>query len=174
MRLFHLISWPYVRRHVLRTALTVAGIVLGVGLFVAMHTANQSVLSAFSQTIDRIAGRTELQITAGDAGFGEDVLDRVQSASTVRVAVPVIEAIVESGLAGQGTLLVLGIDMTGDANTTSRAARTPSSTIRSCFSRSRTRSSCRRSWPTGTDSLWGAGCPFRPRLARGRSRFAGS
>ena len=114
MRLLHLISWPYARRHVLRTALTVAGIVLGVAVFVAMHTANQSVLSAFSQTIDRIAGRTELQVTAGETGFGEDVLEKVQSASTVRVAVPVIEAVVESGLAGQGSLLVLGIDMTGD------------------------------------------------------------
>lgn len=114
MTLFRLISWPYVRRHLLRTALTVAGIVLGVAVFVAMHTANQGVLQAFRHTIDRIAGRTELQITAGEAGFGEEVLERVQSASSVRVAVPVIEAVVEPVLPGQGTLLVLGIDMTGD------------------------------------------------------------
>jgi putative ABC transport system permease protein len=112
--LLRLISWPYVRRHLLRTALTVAGIVLGVAVFVAMHTANQSVLAAFSQTIDRIAGKTELQVTAGDAGFGEEVLEKVQAVRSVGVAVPAIEAIVESGLPGQGTLLVLGIDMTGD------------------------------------------------------------
>ncbi len=114
MRLLELISWPYARRHVLRTALTVGGVVLGVAVFVAMHTANRSVLAAFSQTIDRIAGRTDLQITAGDTGFPEEVLERVQGASTVAVAVPAIEAVVESGLPGQGTLLVLGIDMTGD------------------------------------------------------------
>lgn len=114
MRLLYLISWPYVRRHVLRTALTVAGIVLGVAVFVAMHTANQSVLSAFSETIDRIAGKTELQITAGETGFPEEILERVQSSPAVRVAVPVIEAVVESGLPGQGTLLVLAVDMTGD------------------------------------------------------------
>jgi putative ABC transport system permease protein len=114
MRLLHLISWQYARRHVLRTALTVAGIVLGVAVFVAMRTANQNVLLAFSQTIDRIAGRTELQVTAGEAGFGEEVLEKVQSASTVRIAVPVIEAVAESGLAGQGSLFVLGVDMTGD------------------------------------------------------------
>jgi putative ABC transport system permease protein len=112
--LLGLISWPYLRRHVLRTALTVAGVVLGVAVFVAMHTANQSVLVAFSQTIDRIAGRTELQITAGETGFGEEVLDDVQGAASVRVAVPVIEAVVEPGLPGQGTLLVLAVDMTGD------------------------------------------------------------
>jgi putative ABC transport system permease protein len=99
---------------VLRTALTVGGIVLGVAVFVAMHTANRSVLVAFSQTIDRIAGRTELQITAGEAGFPEDVLEAVQTTPGVRVAVPVIEAVVESNLPGQGTLLVLAVDMTGD------------------------------------------------------------
>ena len=114
MILLRLISWPYFRRHVLRTALTTAGIVLGVAVFVGMHTANQSVLYAFSTTVDRIAGKTELQVTAGETGFDEEVLEKVQGASSVRVAVPVIEAVVDSRLAGQGNLLILGIDMTGD------------------------------------------------------------
>jgi putative ABC transport system permease protein len=112
--LLRLMSWPYFRTHILRTLLTMAGVVLGVAVFVGMHTANQSVLFAFSQTISRIAGKTELQITAGENGFGEDVLDTVQGASTVKVAVPVVEAIVESNIPGQGNLFVLGIDMTGD------------------------------------------------------------
>jgi putative ABC transport system permease protein len=114
MILLRLISWPYFRKHVLRTTLTTAGIVLGVAVFVGMHTANQSVLYAFSRTVDRIAGKTELQVSAGETGFDEDVLERVQSASTVRVAVPVIEAVVDSNIKGQGNLLVLGVDMTGD------------------------------------------------------------
>ena len=114
MALIRLISWPYVRQHVLRTALTTAGIVLGVAVFVGMHTANDSVVFAFSSMVDRIAGRTQLQVTAGEAGFPEAVLDQVQSASTVRVAVPVIEAVVDSRLPGAGSVLVLGIDMTGD------------------------------------------------------------
>ncbi len=114
MRLLVLLSWPYFRKHLLRTALTTAGVVLGIAVFVGMYTANQSVLFAFSQTIDRIAGRTDLQITAGEAGFGEDLLEKVQSTSTVRVAVPVIETVVDSTLEGEGDLLVLGIDMTGD------------------------------------------------------------
>jgi len=114
MMLLRLISWPYFRRHVLRTALTAAGIVLGVAVFVGMHTANQSVLFAFSHTVDRIAGKTELQVTAGETGFDEEILDKVQRASTVRIAVPVIEAVVDSHVRGEGNLLVLGIDMTGD------------------------------------------------------------
>lgn len=83
-------------------------------VFVGMHTANQSVLYAFGQTMNRIAGATELQVTAGDSGFPEEVLERVQSAPEVRVAVPVIEAEAGTGIAGQGNLLILGVDMTGD------------------------------------------------------------
>src|SRR3954467_11438266 len=104
MILLRLVSWPYFRKHVLRTALTAAGIVLGVAVFVGMHTANESVLFAFTHTVDRIAGKTELQVTAGETGFDEEVLDRVQAASTVRVAVPVVEAVVDTNLPGQGNL----------------------------------------------------------------------
>src|SRR5262245_26812528 len=114
MILLRLISWPYFRKHVLRMLLTTAGIVLGVAVFVGMHTANQSVLFAFTRTVDRIAGKTELQVTAGETGFDEDVLDKVQAASSVRVAVPAIEAVVDTGISGAGTILVLGVDLTGD------------------------------------------------------------
>jgi len=114
MILLRLISWPYVRKHSLRWMLTIAGIVLGVAVFVGMHTANQSVLFAFRQTVDRIAGATQLQVSAAETGFDENVLDRVQAVPEVRVAVPVIEAVANTGLAGQGNLLILGVDMTGD------------------------------------------------------------
>src|SRR3954469_21381855 len=100
--LLSLISWPYFRKHVLRTVLTIGGIVLGVAVFVGMHAANQSVLYGFNQTVDRIAGKTQLEVTAGEAGFSEEILERIQSASSVRVAVPVIEAIADPGIAGEG------------------------------------------------------------------------
>src|SRR6476659_990104 len=114
MILLRLISWPYFRKHILRTLLTIAGIVLGVAVFVGMHTANQSVLFAFNRTVDRIAGKTELQVTAGETGFNEEVLESIQASPSVRVAVPVIEAVVDSRIAGEGNLLILGVDMTGD------------------------------------------------------------
>ena len=114
MILLRLISWPYIRKHALRWLLTLAGIVLGVAVFVGMHTANQSVLYAFRQTVDRIAGSTQLQISSGETGFDENILERVQAVREVRVAVPVIEAVVNTGLPGEGNLLILGVDMTGD------------------------------------------------------------
>ena len=114
MILLRLISWPYLRKHLLRSLLTVAGIVLGVAVFVGMHTANQSVLYAFRRTVDRVAGATQLQVTAGEPGFPEDVLEKVQALPGIRVAVPVIEAIVQPEIPNAGALLILAVDMTGD------------------------------------------------------------
>ncbi|MEO8025655.1 MAG: FtsX-like permease family protein [Bryobacteraceae bacterium] len=114
MILLRLISWQYARKHKVRMLLTTAGIVLGVAVFVGMHTANQSVLFAFQKTIDRIAGATQLQVTAGEPGFDEDVLEKIQGSPSVRVAVPILESTVTTNLPGQGNLLILGVDMTGD------------------------------------------------------------
>src|SRR5437764_2944563 len=114
MMLLRLITWPYVRKHLLRSVLTTAGIVLGVALLTGMQTANQSVLRSFRDTVDRIAGRTQLQISAGDAGFSEEVLERVQAIPEVAAAAPVIEAEADPGFPGQGKLLILAVDMTGD------------------------------------------------------------
>jgi putative ABC transport system permease protein len=102
------------RKHLLRSALTTVGIALGVALLVGMHTANDSVQRAFSDTVDRIAGKAQLQATAGDAGFPEEMLERVQAVKEVRAAAPVIEAEVETGIKGQGKLLLVAVDMTGD------------------------------------------------------------
>lgn len=114
MILLRLITWPYVRKHAVRSLLTLLGIAIGVTVFVSMHLANQSIFGAFQDTVNRIAGATQLQITAGEPGIDEDVLDRVQAVKGVRVAVPVIESVVGTGLSGQGNLLILGVDMTGD------------------------------------------------------------
>jgi putative ABC transport system permease protein len=114
--LFRLLTWPYLRKHKLRSALTLAGIVIGVAVLVGMHTANQDITQGFRQTVDRIAGRAQLEVSAGETGFPEDVLEKVQSLSEVSAAAPVIEAIANTGIQGQGSLLVLGVDMTGDRN----------------------------------------------------------
>ena len=114
MILLRLISWPYIRKHLVRSLLTIAGIVLGVAVYVGMHTANQAVFQSFERTVDRIAGSAQLQVMAGETGFDEHVLEQIQALPEVRVAVPVIEAVAGTNLQGQGNLLILGVDMTGD------------------------------------------------------------
>jgi putative ABC transport system permease protein len=115
MKLLRLITLPYVRKHKLRSLLTLAGIILGVAVFVAMRTANEAVVDGFQKTVERIAGRAQLQVSAGEAGLDESVLDLVRNVAGVRAAVPTIEATVQPARAGEGSLLILGIDMLGDA-----------------------------------------------------------
>lgn len=114
MMLLRLLSWQYARKHRIRSLLTTLGVSLGVAVFVGMHAANLSIMGAFGRTIDRIAGAAQLQVTAGETGFDEEVLDAVQEVSGVRVAVPIVEAVAATGFEGQGNLLILGVDMVGD------------------------------------------------------------
>ena len=114
MRFLLLLSLPYLRRHKLRSLLTVVGIALGVSVFTGMHTANQTVRQAFKRTVDRVAGSAQLQVSAGETGFPEEILEKVQSLGEVRAAAPVIEATLNTGDPALGNLLILGVDMTGD------------------------------------------------------------
>ncbi|MGA9626634.1 MAG: ABC transporter permease, partial [Bryobacteraceae bacterium] len=114
MRLVRLLSLPYFAKHRLRCLLTVAGIALGVAVLVAMYEANESVVAGLRQTIAQIAGAAELQVSAGDTGIPEEALDRVRSVAEVGSASPVVEAVVGTGLSGQGNLLILGVDMLAD------------------------------------------------------------
>jgi putative ABC transport system permease protein len=114
MRLVRLLSLPYVARHRLRSLLTATGIALGSALLVAMHASNQSVLAGLRRTVTEIAGAAELQLSAGDAGVPEEVLDRVRALPQVGLASPAVEAVVDPGLPGESSILVLGIDVMAD------------------------------------------------------------
>jgi putative ABC transport system permease protein len=114
MRLVRLLSLPYFAKHRLRSLLTLAGIALGVAVLVAMYEANQSVVAGLRQTITQIAGAADLQVSAGDTGIPEELLDRVRSVAEVGSASPVVEAVVGTGRGGRGNLLVLGVDMTAE------------------------------------------------------------
>src|SRR5437867_10530609 len=108
------ISIPEFRKHLLRYVLTMAGIVLGVAIFAAVRSANTSLRLALRNTIDQIAGKAVLQVTAGRAGVPEQAVEDVRSVPGVRAAVPVIEAVVRTTDARQGNILILGVDMAGD------------------------------------------------------------
>ena len=74
LTLLRQISLPELRRHLLRNVLTTLGIVLGVAIFCAVRSANTSLKLALRDTIDSIAGKAVLQVTAGEAGVPEDML----------------------------------------------------------------------------------------------------
>ena len=109
-----LITFKQWRAHHLRVALTTLGIALGVAVFFAIRTGNATLLDSLRATVEKLAGKATLQVTAGEAGFSEKVLDTVRATPGVQVAEPVIETIVQTSFADEGTLLVLGVDTTGD------------------------------------------------------------
>ena len=102
------------RTHWLRVALTILGIALGVGVYFAVSTANAALLDSLALTVERLAGQSTLEVSAGETGFPEAVLDRIRSTAGVAIAEPVIEVIVHTGYADDGNLLILGVDTTGD------------------------------------------------------------
>jgi putative ABC transport system permease protein len=102
------------RTHRLRVVMTTLGIALGVAVFFAVRTANTALLDSLSLTVERLAGKSTLEVTAGETGFPEQVLETVRETPGVELAEPVIEVIVHTGFEDEGNLLILGVDTTGD------------------------------------------------------------
>lgn len=102
------------QRHGTRALLTVVAIALGVGVYFAIQTANAALVDSLAQTVEQLAGRATLQVTAGESGFPEAVLDQVRATPGVAAAEPIVEVVAHTAYADEGNLLVLGIDSTGD------------------------------------------------------------
>lgn len=95
----------------LRATLTVLGIAIGVAAFVAIQLANHSILASFRRTINAVAGRSALVVTAGDSGFDETLLLKVRAVEGVKYAAPLIMSIAPVEGHQREVLLVLGVDL---------------------------------------------------------------
>jgi len=100
--------------HRLRVIMTTVGIALGVAVFFAIRTANAALLDSLSLTVERLAGKSSLEVSAGETGFPESTLDVVRATPGVELAEPVIEVIANTAFQDGGSLLILGVDTTGD------------------------------------------------------------
>lgn len=96
-----------------RTVLTTLGVVLGIALFVAIEIINRSTLSSFKESIDAVAGKATLSVSAGDAGFPEEKLEVISKVSGVKHAVPMVESrgYFADNTEASETLLILGVDL---------------------------------------------------------------
>ncbi|MCP4201245.1 MAG: FtsX-like permease family protein [bacterium] len=108
------VSWPYFRRHWVISLLTAAGVAMGVGVYIAIELSSMSLRVSMRQTVNRIAGSTQLEVTAGEVGVPEDRLELVRAVSGVASAQPVVEATVRPVELSETALMVLGIDFLGD------------------------------------------------------------
>ncbi len=108
------VTWKQWRQHGLRTVLTLIGIALGVAVFFAVRTANVTLLSSLTTTIEKMAGKATLQVVGNEGGFPEAVWETVKDTPGVHVAQPVIEVLANTAFEDEGSLLIVGVDMLGD------------------------------------------------------------
>jgi putative ABC transport system permease protein len=113
MTVLSLLAGRHVRRHGARAALTAAGVACGVALVVAIRVVNASMLTAFTDAIEDLAGTAALQVR-GPGPFPEAVADRLAAVPGIDHAVPIITATffgVEPPIAGEA-LSVFAADVT--------------------------------------------------------------
>jgi putative ABC transport system permease protein len=94
-----------------RVLVTVAGVAIGVAAFTAIQAANESVLRSFQRAIDVVAGRTTLQISAGELGIDERLLPAVQQVEGVIAAATIVQAVAPIADRPAEALLLLGVDL---------------------------------------------------------------
>ena len=124
-RLIRLVAWRAISRDPLRSLITVLGVALGVAVVLAIHLANDGVLESFRTSLDYVAGKSRLQVSAGEVGFDETLLPVIAGTPGVAHAVPMVEAVTPvAGLPGQ-VLLVLGVDVLADAGVRDYRGPTP-------------------------------------------------
>ncbi|MFZ1700119.1 MAG: FtsX-like permease family protein [Pyrinomonadaceae bacterium] len=104
------------RMHKLRLALTTAGIALGVAAFFAIQTANETLVGSLNGTIEKLAGKATLQVTAGETSFAMDTLKVVKASPGVAMAEPVTETLISTPLGGGTRMLIMGLDTASDLN----------------------------------------------------------
>jgi len=105
------LTLPYLRRHRLRTILTLAGVVIGTQVVVAVRLIDRSVVASFAHTIDTLAGNAALQVSDPGAGVPEALIAPVAAAPGVDGAAGLVEGTLTTAW---GELAVFGVDVLGD------------------------------------------------------------
>jgi putative ABC transport system permease protein len=103
------------RQEKLRSALTVAGIALGIAVVLAIRLANDSSVRGFSLALDTMAGAASLEIVS-PGGVDEDRLARLGWLRDIGDVSAVIEgdALARAGAAPAEAVRVLGVDILRD------------------------------------------------------------
>ena len=113
--LIRLVAWRGITRDRLRSLITVMGVALGVAVMLAIRLANDGVLESFRNSLDHVAGKSRLQVSAGEVGFDEALFPVIAGTPGVARAVPVVEAVTPVAGLPREVVLVLGVDVLADA-----------------------------------------------------------
>lgn len=83
----------YYMRHKVLALLNIAGIGLGVSVFVAVQIVNHSALQAFRASVDIVAGRANFSIVGESLPFDERIYPAVRDWPEVEACTPVVEGV---------------------------------------------------------------------------------
>lgn len=114
INLLRYISLKRLKLHKAQTLMSLCGIALGVSAIVSIGIVNTSVVRSFENSINSIAGRASIQVTDGETGFPEALLERVQAIPGVEYAVPVIETTATLIGKENQSIMILGVDVLQD------------------------------------------------------------
>ncbi|HEY8369364.1 MAG TPA: FtsX-like permease family protein, partial [Thermodesulfobacteriota bacterium] len=112
------VTWPSLAAHKGRSLLTLAGIAIGVGVFLAVRLANVSITEAFATSLDLFAGSAQLTVSRPGFGLDETLLPRIEADPAVARAEPQVVGTVVTADAAREILLVYGIDVLSSRPTT--------------------------------------------------------
>ncbi len=112
LALLRLVSLRHLLGAPLRTALTIAGVAIGVATVVGIAAINRSVMDAFRSTIDTIAGKADL--TIGGHPFEEELVAKVRAVPGVTHAAGTLTRTCAVPAFPGERLLILGMNLTDD------------------------------------------------------------
>lgn len=108
------ISLRHLRHSPLRTALVVFGIALGVCMLSAVLATNRTLIVAFEDMVDRVAGKADFTVAGSDSGIPSSLTGEVADVEGVAHAAAMLEVVTRTADDRGGSLLVLGVDFLGD------------------------------------------------------------
>jgi putative ABC transport system permease protein len=101
-------SFSYLLRHPWQLVLSLAGIVIGVAVIVAVDLANASARKAFLMSMDAITGEATHQVIGGPNGVPESVYSEIRVGNGIRNVAPIVEGTVNLD---DTSLQLLGVDL---------------------------------------------------------------
>jgi putative ABC transport system permease protein len=111
LRIFRWHVIRHLRHHPLLAALNILSVALGVAVYLATQIANHSANRAFAATVDMVAGKAELQITAPAGNLPETVFPIAATAAGISAATPLVRGLVTLPDFPGEYLEILGIDV---------------------------------------------------------------
>ena len=111
--LFQFIGLRHLRLKPSRVLLTTLGVAFGIALYVAIAIINHSTQNSMRESIESVAGKAKLTVSAGVSGFDEAKLEIIRTTAGVKVAVPLVQAraFFVGATESEDGLQILGVDL---------------------------------------------------------------